>query len=585
MAGRRPTVVCYICGREFGSKSVPIHEPQCLKKWHAENDRLPKHQRRQPPNKPDILPSINGSGDDRSRFNELAWQSAQANLVPCPNCGRTFQPDRLPVHQRSCKPGKVLTPLKKSGDSKENDAGAANRPVTAVLRQPKVLNTKTNPDLAGNSHAPAARNTNNNRSAQQGEDKPQLSVSGSGEHPGVERQGTYTARVQKGPPKPSAPKGARFVLCYICGRQFGSKSIDIHEPQCLEKWKAENSKLPKEHRRPLPKKPDVLTTGGKYDVNAMNEAAWQSAQANLVPCPNCGRTFNPDRLPVHLRACNPKGGSSGTSVQKTSKVDMSMNARGSNSNVPQGGPRTVVCYLCGREFGTKSLPIHEPQCLEKWKVQNDQLPREQRRPLPKKPEAISGGALTREQMNEAAWEASKAQLIPCENCGRTFLPDRLTVHQRACKPKGGTSNARSSRGSQSEPRGSQGNSSGTSRASSSSSHGPAAIRRPATVVCYICGREFGTKSISIHEPQCLQKWHIENDNLPPQQRRPAPKKPEIQPDMKLGGKGAYDIDAANAAAWASAQSNLSPCDICGRTFLPDRLVVHQRSCKPKKSKE
>lgn len=42
-------------------------------------------------------------------------------------------------------------------------------------------------------------------------------------------------------------------------------------------------------------------------------------------------------------------------------------------------------------------------------------------------------------MNEAAWEASKAQLVPCSNCGRTFAPDRLPVHQRACKPKPGTS--------------------------------------------------------------------------------------------------------------------------------------------------
>lgn len=28
------------------------------------------------------------------------------------------------------------------------------------------------------------------------------------------------------------------------------------------------------------------------------------------------------------------------------------------------GPRTLTCYLCGREFGTASLPLHEPKCLE-----------------------------------------------------------------------------------------------------------------------------------------------------------------------------------------------------------------------------
>ena len=61
----KKTVVCYICGREFGSQSVSIHEPQCLKKWQAENDRLPKSQRRKPPVKPEIFPSISGDGSDK----------------------------------------------------------------------------------------------------------------------------------------------------------------------------------------------------------------------------------------------------------------------------------------------------------------------------------------------------------------------------------------------------------------------------------------------------------------------------------------------------------------------------------------
>ena len=57
---------------------------------------------------------------------------------------------------------------------------------------------------------------------------------------------------------------------------------------------------------------------------------------------------------------------------------------------------------------------------------------------------------------------------------------------------------------------------------------PSAVARPRTVVCYICGREFGSKSIGIHEPQCLKKWHLENNGLPKNMRRPEPKKPEIR---------------------------------------------------------
>uniref|UniRef100_A0A7M4F1S8 Zinc finger protein 475 n=1 Tax=Crocodylus porosus TaxID=8502 RepID=A0A7M4F1S8_CROPO len=110
---------------------------------------------------------------------------------------------------------------------------------------------------------------------------------------------------------------------------------------------------------------------------------------------------------------------------------------------------------------------------------------------------------------------------------------------------------------------------------------PPVIRRPPTVICYICGREYGTKSIAIHEPQCLKKWHNENDMLPKHLRRPEPKKPEVK---SIQAHGFYDLDALNEASWNSAQSQLVPCDICGRTFLPDRLIVHQRSCKPKPAK-
>ena len=31
-----PPVTCYICGRDFGSRSIGIHLPSCQKKWEAQ---------------------------------------------------------------------------------------------------------------------------------------------------------------------------------------------------------------------------------------------------------------------------------------------------------------------------------------------------------------------------------------------------------------------------------------------------------------------------------------------------------------------------------------------------------------------
>ncbi|KAI4541404.1 hypothetical protein MJG53_007391 [Ovis ammon polii x Ovis aries] len=310
----------------------------------------------------------------------------------------------------------------------------------------------------------------------------------------------------------------RFRVCYICGREFGSQSLGIHEPQCLEKWRVENSKLPKHLRRPEPSKPPPLNGSGSYSLQAVNEAAFQSSQAQLLPCEFCSRTFLPDRLLVHQRSCKQKV--EGPRAPSLDRSDDLAGLKASSGITTR--PRTVICYICGREFGTLSLPIHEPKCLEKWKVENDRLPREFRQPLPQKPQPLLTG-----QPNHT--RPRQGQLMSCPNCSQTFAPDRLPVHKRSCKGQPSGPKAQDltlgSRGGLKESTNSK---SQRNPAAPPVTDKPTMIRRPPTVVCYICGREYGTKSIAIHEPQCLKKWHNENNLLPKELRRPEPKKPEVR---------------------------------------------------------
>ena len=44
-------------------------------------------------------------------------------------------------------------------------------------------------------------------------------------------------------------------------------------------------------------------------MEAMNNETAKNYNDNVLePCPNCGRTFMPDRLVVHLRSCKSTGG-------------------------------------------------------------------------------------------------------------------------------------------------------------------------------------------------------------------------------------------------------------------------------------
>ncbi|EFN75757.1 Zinc finger protein 474 [Harpegnathos saltator] len=299
------------------------------------------------------------------------------------------------------------------------------------------------------------------------------------------------------------------------------------------------------------------------------------------------------------------------------------------STTTKRGSRALTCYICSREFGTASFPIHEPKCMEKWERENNSLPPSQRRPRPQRPSV----GIEHTDWNAAAWEESQEQLVPCAKCGRTFLPERLPIHERSCKatPKSNeprlerlstamakqtSANTRSvgpptvackvcgrrfgtrsikihepqcnrrwqaqsdstaSHRDQPDTHGSQRSAIG-SRESPPSMYPDMSQKR--TVTCYICGRDFGTSSIAIHEPQCLKKWHAENDKLSPARRRKEPQKPEVIyiQDPRTGSL-VVDQAATEEANWTTHLSQLVPCKRCGRTFNPDRVNVHEKSCK------
>ena len=94
---------------------------------------------------------------------------------------------------------------------------------------------------------------------------------------------------------------------------------------------------------------------------------------------------------------------------------------------------------------------------------------------------------------------------------------------------------------------------------------------PSTRMCHICGRQFGKNSIDIHIPQCLKKYEAAQAQLPPHERKPAPAAPQLL------GAGASD-QAYNDAAYEALEANMAECEFCGRTFAPDRLAIHNRSC-------
>jgi len=72
-------------------------------------------------------------------------------------------------------------------------------------------------------------------------------------------------------------------------------------------------------------------------------------------------------------------------------------------------PKSLVCYICGREFGTASLEIHIKTCKKKWEYEQQNKPKHERKPVPEPPEnfddIIAGKASAQQAYNEEAMDS------------------------------------------------------------------------------------------------------------------------------------------------------------------------------------
>ena len=89
-------------------------------------------------------------------------------------------------------------------------------------------------------------------------------------------------------------------------------------------------------------------------------------------------------------------------------------------------------------------------------------------------------------------------------------------------------------------------------------------------------------SLKFHIKSCKQKFELSQQSLPPNKRRNADqilKNYEANQNRGIGSSGNYNMDQLNQQAFDQYNKDaLVECEYCGRTFLPDRLPVHQKIC-------
>ena len=108
------------------------------------------------------------------------------------------------------------------------------------------------------------------------------------------------------------------------------------------------------------------------------------------------------------------------------------------------------------------------------------------------------------------------------------------------------------------------------------------LAAPRALMCHVCGRLYGLHSFGIHIKQCKKLWIAREALKDKCDRKKVPQDPEIM--QKYEYSQLVDVSDAELAGINRVTSeiyntiSLSTCLHCGRSFLLERLIVHNRSC-------
>lgn len=169
----------------------------------------------------------------------------------------------------------------------------------------------------------------------------------------------------------------RFLICNICGRQFGTKSLSIHQKQCAEKNRV--------NFKHIPQMPHTVHDFSTFNERALDEFSRNSVATGVkVQCPNCSRSFErSEGLEKHRVLCDQTAGggvfsksprllpatniASNTKIQpqqKTKTDDLTKNDIIDKPIVrPNGITATArFCTNCGLDFVDNDSWRFCPQC-------------------------------------------------------------------------------------------------------------------------------------------------------------------------------------------------------------------------------
>ena len=321
-------VPCSYCDQEVRRGEMDHHLKSCRK---ARDSRTRAKKKSPPPQQQQQqLPNHDRFGDgqtmrERSRQREGPSSTSDGSRVSCAICGRGFAHDRIAIHQKICR---------------KNNTTKTRRGVFDSTRQRLEGTDMEGGGSFGGPRQRKGKSTSSALKRQSGKRAKMLRRSGNGGNGGGGGGGSG-----------------------------GSSS---------GKWKQQSSAL-RDAMRHAKLVTKIERTGG--DFSSLPPPPPSQVPSDFIPCPHCGRTFNPQAGERHILACartvnRPqmllRGGqrANPNPIQHRSMRTKKSSMRAKKSRSPQGrnGGTSGSGSGSGRSFGAGRVPIPTRRVINrpKW---------------------------------------------------------------------------------------------------------------------------------------------------------------------------------------------------------------------------
>ena len=383
---------CFICGESFPRAELSVHEKACLQSIQTTPVQYTRQNTDDMSDSLTFLPNSDSSVLSNHSSGSSSNEGNERKTHRCYICGIDVPIYLKSIHEKNCKKSwesgllnSITTPAKLSNSRKDLSKDTSElkkaKTVANIVSCSSIKKSQSTSQIAkdsslkfGNTRAETPTSLLKTRvgslslNKQKSHSTTNLFKSASEQKDFFLNHNLSTESLRLIYDNSDKKSSPQYVECFTCGKQYSTHSIDIHQKQCIKTRTVQVDA----GVVPVYIKKSKSLADVRFKTNSNLASPSRSVKKTLVKDINERRLSAFDTNKRSLSTldrvkCSVKSSSTSnlsrliTQNEKPNDLEASTSPTQVNSGFQE-------CHICTQLYGSRSLPIHEKQCLKKFEL-------------------------------------------------------------------------------------------------------------------------------------------------------------------------------------------------------------------------